>query len=211
MTYVPLPRLCEPEHVSYELEKFGIKVGADRIRELAEAGYMPCYSVDGGEFRFVLEEAKLWIRNNLMVRGEPRKFPRALPLVSPKAEPALAAVAPKSLAPVVEHLWEIPVSVFGIKSAIYFFAQDREVVYVGQSVALFGRLASHVDRELFEFDRIFYMHVPDSELNVVEAAFIRILQPRYNASLKSPERPGDRETLQRLCGAEAVEMVAELA
>ncbi len=69
---------------------------------------------------------------------------------------------------------------------VYFLVRDGVVVYVGQSIALPGRIASHISNK--DFDRVFYLEVPREHLNAIESAFIRALNPELTGS--SPMVPG---------------------
>jgi len=63
---------------------------------------------------------------------------------------------------------------------VYFLINNGEIVYVGQSVNIWGRLGTHFNDNLKEFDRIAYVLVDKEDLNRVEAAYIRKFQPKYN-------------------------------
>lgn len=76
-------------------------------------------------------------------------------------------------------------------SFVYFLSKDGEIVYVGQSKSVGGRLRSH--RGTKEFDKVFAISVPAKRLNEVEGALIRLLNPKLNGAGKFPERTGDVE------------------
>lgn len=66
---------------------------------------------------------------------------------------------------------------------VYFLCLGNEVVYVGQSIALHGRVHEH--GHSITFDRVFYMPVLDADVQnilFVESAFIRMLNPKHNRS-----------------------------
>ncbi len=56
------------------------------------------------------------------------------------------------------------------------------MVYVGKSTGLVNRIWTHVGENNKEFDSVFYFEVdPKHVLEIVEAAFIMALRPRYNS------------------------------
>jgi hypothetical protein len=80
-------------------------------------------------------------------------------------------------------------------SCIYFLVHESVVVYVGQTKALGQRLVSHKKEK--EFDRAFYLNVPAQVLSEVEAAFIRVLKPKYNAVGVQNIRDSDIEIVRQ--------------
>lgn len=69
-----------------------------------------------------------------------------------------------------------------VQFAIYFLIQDDKVVYVGQSINLRSRIASHVASDK-EFDRVEYICVNSKEeMDIVENHFISSLKPKYNSA-----------------------------
>jgi hypothetical protein len=67
-----------------------------------------------------------------------------------------------------------------IPSCVYFLCLGDEVVYVGQSVGLARRVIDHSEDVNKLFDRVFYLLVPQKQLNRIESRFIAELQPRLN-------------------------------
>jgi len=65
---------------------------------------------------------------------------------------------------------------------VYFLVDGDEVVYVGQSTNIMGRVASHEANPDKVFDRVFYIEVDRSSLGHVERKYIRELKPKYNIS-----------------------------
>jgi len=73
-------------------------------------------------------------------------------------------------------------------SGVYLLVQASVVVYVGQSVNPLGRLFAHAHGDAHgpakEFERAFFLPVPERELDSVEGALIRWLRPEYNGRRK---------------------------
>ena len=59
---------------------------------------------------------------------------------------------------------------------------NEQVVYVGQSKNIAQRVKGHSDVKCF--DSVYVLIVPWHKLDDVEAAFIRHLQPKYNADIR---------------------------
>lgn len=72
------------------------------------------------------------------------------------------------------------------KCGIYFLIKDSEIVYVGQSIHIHGRVKTHQKDK--EFDRVFFVGCTRDELNQLEAKYIRQFEPRLNRTLPDPNR-----------------------
>jgi excinuclease UvrABC nuclease subunit len=77
------------------------------------------------------------------------------------------------------------------RSGVYVLLSRGEVVYVGQSVKLYARLATHIVRRgkdrgkrsrvpSIRFDQIWVRHCEVEELDEVEADLIERYRPEYN-------------------------------
>jgi excinuclease UvrABC nuclease subunit len=86
--------------------------------------------------------------------------------------PALAAIS---------HLRELDLDSF---CGVYFLCDGDEVVYVGKSLVAFSRALSH--RKTKEFDRVFFLRTPESDLLAIERQFIESLKPRLNVVFNAP-------------------------
>lgn len=60
---------------------------------------------------------------------------------------------------------------------IYFLVHEKVVVYVGQSVNVYGRAFTHTDKV---FDSVYYLPCPENELLKLESQWIAKLKPIYN-------------------------------
>lgn len=69
------------------------------------------------------------------------------------------------------------------KCYIYFLVNDKEVVYVGQTIKGLNRLAAHLDDKEKEFDKIYILPCEPNELDQLEDKFIRKYCPRYNKKM----------------------------
>lgn len=66
------------------------------------------------------------------------------------------------------------------RSGVYFLINKGEIVYVGKSTGIDGRINAHISDK--EFDRIFVYECVDPEMSETESYYIRKFTPRYNRS-----------------------------
>src|SRR5690348_17103385 len=73
-------------------------------------------------------------------------------------------------------------------SGVYFLCLRGEIVYVGQSINPMVRVQEHRRRKSrgFVFDKAFVVPCHRKHLDLVESAFIHLLQPAKNDSLRAP-------------------------
>lgn len=144
----------------------------ETLLELAESGFIPHYRIGDIGPLFILGEVKDWICQNKLDHVEGRPLPTpAIRVVS--AAPEINSPPPLPLS-AIPNLKQIPA--YGYAPGVYFLCRGDEVVYVGQSMNIYARLANHQRSK--EFDSVYMLHVPASQLNDVEAAFIHALRPR---------------------------------
>lgn len=62
-------------------------------------------------------------------------------------------------------------------SGVYFLLQGSEVVYVGQSVSVYARIAQHEHKR---FDRYAFVPCAKEMLDQMESLYIHLLRPRLN-------------------------------
>jgi hypothetical protein len=70
-------------------------------------------------------------------------------------------------------------------SGVYFLVQDQEVVYVGQSVNVYLRIAQHVDKK---FDKYAFVPCKAELLDRLESLYIHTLKPRLNGNFNKQEK-----------------------
>jgi len=167
MSYEDIP----PGIQSAEKVSATCRVTPERLRELAHAGLIPHYMIDGVP-HFYSKEAREWVANHLMTRCDGAQslniivappFPRAKDApIALQSVPGLCEIAAQA---------EI--------CGVYFLCEADEVVYVGQSINPSHRVREHrKDRK--KFDRVFFLACPQSELDRVETEFILALEPALN-------------------------------
>lgn len=89
---------------------------------------------------------------------------------------------------------------------LYFLFKNKELVYIGKSINLFGRIGNHLMQKNKVFDSFRYLEVPDLiDLEELERIYIVKYRPIYNVQIKtkyeqdliSSQRIQEREELRR--------------
>lgn len=65
---------------------------------------------------------------------------------------------------------------------IYFLCNDKEVLYVGQSISIPTRLATHFNDPSKHFTKVAYVPCEAKHLDVMESLYIHTLNPKLNGS-----------------------------
>ncbi len=111
----------------------------------------------------------------------PKHYPSVVTLLE-EAFTAMPAASessiPSAASEIAKYVRELPM-VF-IQPAIYFLCCRGEVVYVGKSIGLAGRIMQHQPHK--EFDRVFFVQAKERHLDYLERYFITLLKPRLNAT-----------------------------
>lgn len=110
-----------------------------------------------------------------------------------EATEALSNIIPKRLLAAARnlpvHLEDVLASAAPASSftGIYFLIFQQDVVYVGQSIDVLGRISRH-KREGKEFDSYSYILCQPEKLNELESAYIASFMPWLNFTLGRPVR-----------------------
>lgn len=157
-------------------------VSPERLLELAEGQLAPHYIVDGSVM-FGSSETKEWVNHNLVVRSPGKHVgDGVLRVINVMQAAGATDTPPMSLRAMAGSL--VPLSIKSVETlgcpGVYFLCMDGAVVYVGQSVNVFGRVGAHIGNKTF--DSVFFARVPASDLDFVEGSLIRLLKPKYNHS-----------------------------
>jgi hypothetical protein len=178
-----LPDLKTAEEVSQK-----IPISAQRLAQLAESGFAPCWRIDGGPPLFQLAVVKKWVLENLTTIQEGAAPPTV------HVVPSRKAPGPGSVPPIlreVRGIFECPLS--ASPPGVYFLCNDDDVVYVGQSVQPLARVATHITSDKQgKFNRAFIVPCLPEHLTEVENAFIRTMEPPLNSSFPA-KNTGDLE------------------
>lgn len=142
------------------------------------------------EWAAALEKA-LYKRANALTMKQKIEMAESLLLTSiPKRVLNAMAAVPHDLEEVLEAA--IP---YGSGTGIYFLIKDKEVIYIGQSVDVFHRMARH-RRDNRQFDSFAYLECEADRLDELECAYITAFVPFLNVSLgKMPKGVTKFETI----------------
>jgi hypothetical protein len=88
-----------------------------------------------------------------------------------------------------KSLHQLNISHLKIIRGIYFLVHFHEIVYVGQSTNIIGRILTHIDEATKKFNDVFFIPVPTGDLLKIESAYISSLNPKYNGGLKRKPKP----------------------
>lgn len=197
---VELPsNLLPAEKTSENLATRGIEITNERLTELADAYYIPHYRVDGGRPFFNPIEARKWIARNLSDRFEGRTLPIEYRVAGDPVGRHGHAV-PTRLVGMADHLIALD-EICGC-SGVYFLCRGDLVAYIGQSVCTGARIAKH-KQDGRAFDRAYILPAPEGDLDRLEGAFIRTLNPPDNKV--QPVECGDSKMLMEFGWVEQTE------
>jgi len=190
-------KLVSPETASRRLNKYGFPFSPQRLVELAKCKLLPHYVVDGKWIMFEFDALELHIRKNFVKYKKPDAIQQIIPVFLPDATDVI----------------DPPISLFFIKNlkkftiarhppCVYFLCKDKKVVYIGQTVDLYDRINSHLRDGRKEFDEVYYVSIPTSELSKVESAFIKVFKPKYNygrdGQLILPDKSAELSDMEHL-------------
>ncbi|WP_321905206.1 GIY-YIG nuclease family protein [Paraburkholderia tropica] len=68
---------------------------------------------------------------------------------------------------------------------VYFLIQDNELIYIGQSTDVHGRISQH-RKDGKPFDRFYIIECPVEMLSLTESKYILMFQPPLNGALSYP-------------------------
>ena len=171
----------------YTAEQIGLRfqINPDRLIELARTGYAPCAISESGEIYFH-SDIRRWIEDNLFTKSGGKSLPFRVVVATTQA---VAHPAPPTIF-TIENLCELQTPV--LPPSVYFLVKDNVVVYVGQSKVTLARIGTHYAEGYKDFDRVYYLPTPPSDLLRVEGEFIKSLDPVLNRTKnwKPPEDMG---------------------
>lgn len=175
-----IDKLLTAEQLS---QRFKGLISPERIKELCETKLFPHYEHDGG-YLFGYSESLAWVNDNLLLHVAGNPIPSSVTL-NPMGAPHIGTPEiPHVLRSISPYLISLPIQSLqhALWSGVYFLCKETEVVYVGQSIVVAGRVGAHMGDK--DFDWAFCMRVPRSDLDFVEGEFIRALRPKYNFSVR---------------------------
>ena len=82
-------------------------------------------------------------------------------------------------------------------TGVYFLISNYNIVYVGQSVNIYGRLQDHTDKQ---FDSFSFIPCEKNILDKLESLYIHVLQPKLNGSYSNGSVKNAPMSLKQLIG-----------
>jgi hypothetical protein len=186
-----LPKTVTAEMAAQRLSKKNIPVSEDDLEGMAADGLVPHIRWQDGSVVFEWDELEDWFVENWLNYYKGTRVPRILQVASLTSKAANSYDLPVGLKPMSRALYKIDDKC--VLSGVYFLLDGDEVVYVGQSVNVVGRVYQHSEKK---FDRAYYLYVVEDERIQVEDAFIRHFKPKYNGTKATEVRDCDRAILK---------------
>ena len=87
----------------------------------------------------------------------------------------------------------------GSFSGIYFLLKGRSVIYVGKSEDVEHRIGQHRSRRKIDFDAVYMIECPVSEMARLEARYIRSLRPPLNSAIPLGTAVETPPVMNKLC------------
>lgn len=160
--------------------KFAHQFTERELKEWCDAGYMPHVRVQGKGISVYASKVGTWVKRELLEVYEGGPFDwNTKPVYT--HEPRRPAAMPKELVALADSLHYLGACKY--PPCVYFLIHNRTIIYIGKTVNLLSRIGSHVNDKTF--NEIYYLPVPESRLDEVEQAFIRVLQPKRNGTHKA--------------------------
>lgn len=133
------------------------------------------------------EQAKLWIEmkeRTIVAKGSHFIPTEKLSMTQTKLLSSIPSRVLNAIANVPHCLSEVLDSAMPIGTAmgVYFLIKNNEVVYVGQSIDVYGRLSTH-KKNGKDFDSFAFIQCEKGMLNDLESLYISAFVPFMNADL----------------------------
>lgn len=170
-------KVVDAEELSEVLDKKGYPFTPERLESLAKSRVIPHVLVDSKHLRFFKTET---------MRAVISKYAEELDAIEPYKPVPVFTRNPRLI-----EKEAIPLQLRGLLPllnevnhhtirGVYFLCHAAEVVYVGSSENIYARLPTHAHDKKWE--RVFYLPVGIFMIEI-EAAFITLIQPKYNKNL----------------------------
>lgn len=169
------------------VEDVALRLGLTKAQvvTLCDDGYIPHFRCGEGVPMFKITEVMEWAAENIMTRCKGKPLPKTPINVCIQADHiSHKGLIPESIRQ-IPGLRQINRSMFG--SGIYFLCLRGVLIYVGQSRNVGQRLEAHVRSK--DFDTVYFLPWPSDDLDRVEGALIRALDPIGNGRVSGSERP----------------------
>jgi hypothetical protein len=138
-----------------------IHVAVDRLRDLADANFVPHWRIDKGPPLFQITPLREWVQDNLTTQCGGRPLRITILRTPDPVSPAEVPLGIQRITPL------FPLDGMEPRGpAVYFLCRGDDVVYVGQSQEPARRAPAHIGYK--DFDRAYYVPIPADDLLQVE-------------------------------------------
>jgi len=143
------------------------------FKKFNDGNFIPHYIVNGAK-AFSTPEVSKWIGENLVYHNTGHRV--VTKFISYPQVNSMPKKIPTALIGISGELKEIG----NAPPCVYFLIDVDEIVYVGQSVNIYNRIAGHDSAARKKYTRVLYVPVCEDDLDKVERGFIDSLDPKYN-------------------------------
>lgn len=176
-------------------------VDAETIIKCAEQQKCPCHILTNPitgqiEYLFISTEIKEWIEYNLVRIQSGQNFVNLQILNANKHLAKSTDNIPYELS-AIKNLYKIDESIF-TGSGVYFLCKDGIIKYIGKSVCVSARIATHIFEGHKNFSEIFYITAPTNEIDALEKALIHYFLPEYNSNGRGKLTDAEKETVENI-------------
>lgn len=180
----------------------------DEINEMAENYALPHYLLTNPvtnkhTYLFVQEEINDWIVKNLVKKNECRVTQELHILHFDYNQYKVDSTHNVPIAlNAIKDLYYLPPTLRSTPPGVYFLCHEGEIVYIGQSINVASRIATHASERIKTFDAVYYIPCHANKLLIFEAALIRHFRPKYNGTGNGEMREADRLLIEKLLPSE---------
>jgi hypothetical protein len=159
-------------------------IGDEGILSLAKEGICPHYvlknpSTQEESIWFVPSELNEWIEKNFLLFNEGFLSQKYCFIHFDKTMHKAVGSIPRELES-IEDLYELPMQAIYTPPGIYFLCRDAQIQYVGQSTNVLKRILTHISEGVKDFDSVYFITCPKSQLDNLEKELINCYKPPLN-------------------------------
>jgi hypothetical protein len=168
-------RLAKFNGKSFDVPPF--EAAIEYLNDLASKKLIEHYRIEGLDGPVYLFD-NVTIKENLQFYNIPSEAPpEVIPIIISNNEITVGDDIPEELSH-IHPIYKMPNIGLNTGPCVYFLCDQNKVVYVGQAVEGTKRIPQHVGQK--KFSVVYYIRVPQGELDTIEGALIALLQPKYN-------------------------------
>ncbi len=180
-------------------------ISNEEIIQLAKSGICPHYILTNPLTKqesiwFVSSEINEWFQSNYVSYREGCFEQNLNFMYFDKIKHRPTSEIPEELSRIV-NLFQLPIENISTPSGIYFLCKGKTIQYIGQSYNIAGRVITHKNEGLKDFDKIYFITCAISKLTELESSLIRYYNPPLNRTIgdRCKPRESDILTIESLC------------